>query len=936
MKKNLAQIQTPRIGHADPDIAKLPIAEALDRLGTSRAGLSSSEALLRIQRHGKNSISAPKSSSFLGLIKENFLHTMAILLWTAGLVGFAAQMPELGTAIWLVNLINGTFSFWQEYQAEKATEALSRLLPEYVQTIRDGECKQICNTDLVPGDIICLSEGDKIPADARLIEAEALRVDQSTLSGESSAKRKNADTFDAAHTNGSNYSRADISNLVFAGTSVLTGHGQALVFATGTSTEFGRIAHLTQTLTGQPSPLQKEMQRVTKSVTVLALSVGAVLFILATMLTDTNPAQAFIFTLGMIVAFVPEGMVPTVTLALAMAVQRMAKHHALVKRLSSVEALGCTNVICTDKTGTLTKNEMTVLKALAASVDYTFSGRGYDSGGIVRDSAGNESSSKELLELLRAAVLCNNAKITLTEHGIKHSGDPTELALLVAARKAGVFRDEQEAQFPRLEEIPFDSYRKCMSTIHSSGEERILYLKGSPANVLDRCTSILESSDEAPIGAERRQALKAQIDSYAAQALRVIAVARRELKTTESLTDGAKLEKELCFLGLLALFDPPRPEVPDAVNRCHSAGIQIVMITGDYEKTAEAIARNVGIIHSSSARVITGQQLDRISESELIELLSDEVVFARVNPEHKLRVVTAFQRCSKIVAVTGDGVNDAPALKQADIGVAMGLAGTDVAREAADMILLDDNFASIVSAVEEGRQVYENIKKFAVYVFNSNMAEAVPFAVMLFSCGLIPLPLTIMQVLSIDLGTDMVPAIGLGVDRTHEGIMEKRPRSLKDPLLSRELLVRALLWYGIIESIAGLSGYFFCNFLQGWPSVPLAPMGTDGWRAATSMTLSCIVASQIGTVFCCRTEKRSLASINAFDNRMILLGIAVELLLLSMLIYLPALQRIFNTASLGLLELCFAFAWTPIVIILDELRKFIVRRLEQKKEQIIL
>lgn len=915
-----------RVHSTNPDIALLPADHVFERLNTSDSGLTLQQATERLHRHGPNTITVQLPTPIASLLRENFLHTMAILLWVAGLAGFLAQMPELGIAIWVVNIVNGTFSFWQEYRAEKSTEALKKLLPVMVQVVRDGVSTTIPAAALVPGDLLVISEGDRISADARVVSAEALGVDQSTLTGESRTIHKTSQAVElSAHSN-SQLTRADIPNLLFAGTTVLTGHGSAVVYATGTATEFGRIAHLTQTIAEQPSPLQKEMARVTRVVSVLAVSIGVVIFALAVTINHTNPAQAFIFAMGMIVAFVPEGMVPTVTLSLALAVQRMAKRKALMKRLSSVEALGCTNVICTDKTGTLTQNQMTVTRALAGGLDYTFTGLGYGMDGTIVAPGGGTLSKVlpgDLSELLVAGALCNNA--SLSEEGqVVTFGDPTEMAIVVAAGKGGTSRQQEEKRLPRIHENPFDSHRKCMSTVHDKGADRIAYVKGSPGIILDQCTRTLADGTEQLLDEFAKTLLRERIDSYAKEGLRVIAAAKKNLSQSDDVA-AKHVERDLTFLGIFAMYDPPHKEVPAAVENCRKAGIQVVMITGDYEITAEAIARQVGILSEGPTRVITGANLDRITDQELVELVTGVAVFARVNPEHKLRVVQAFQRCGKIVAVTGDGVNDAPALKKADIGVAMGLAGTGVAREAADMILLDDNFASIVNAVQEGRAVYDNIKKFAVYVFNSNMAEAVPFIVMLLSCGLVPLPLTVMQVLSIDLGTDMVPAIGLGADHSDEDVMLRKPRSLQKPLLSADLLIKALLWYGLIEAAAGMSGYLFANYLHGWPQVPLATFGSSIWREATTMTLTCIVAAQVGAVFCCRTQRRSIFSVDLFSNKLILAGVLFELILLACLIYVPFLQHIFNTASLSVVELCFALLWTTLIVLFDELRKLGLR-----------
>jgi magnesium-transporting ATPase (P-type) len=541
--------------------------------------------------------------------------------------------------------------------------------------------------------------------------------------------------------------------------------------------------------------------------------------------------------------------------------------------------------------------------------------------------------------LLVAAGLCNNARLIPPNDenpGWTILGDPTEAALRVAAQKGGIDLEAEARRTPRIRELPFDSSRKRMSTIHTDKDSQLVYDKGAPKEVLALCTHVCQDGQVLPLDDSLRSRIMAANDDYARNGLRVLAVASRKLpKTSQSESVPVEytpesIESDLTFLGLMAMMDPPRPEVAEAVQKCHSAGIRIIMITGDYGLTAETIARRIGILKTLHPKVITGVDLDALNDQALKEALRQEVIFARVAPEHKLRVVTALKEMGEIVAVTGDGVNDAPALKKADIGVAMGIAGTDVAKEAADMILTDDNFASIVYAVEEGRAVYANIRKFAVYVFNSNMAEAVPFIVFLFSRGSIPLPMTVMMVLAIDLGTDMVPAIGLGAEPPEAGIMQLPPRSQKEPLLNARLLGKALLWYGMIESVASMSAYFFLNWLNGWPGVPLAAEGTLIYRMATTMTLAGVVATQVGAVIGCRTNRASIFRIGLFTNRLVLWGIVVELTLLGILIYTPFLQPIFNTAPIGLREWAYLFAWTPVIFLLDELRKAILRRREGK------
>ena len=565
---------------------------------------------------------------------------------------------------------------------------------------------------------------------------------------------------------------------------------------------------------------------------------------------------------------------------------------------------------------------------------------GYDATGGKILSGRQTVSGKdgELQNLLAAAALCCNARLVAPNaESPRYTvlGDPTEAALLVLAQKGGLTLDQLNQKAPRLRELPFDSGRKRMSTIHQAAGGRIAYVKGAPKEVLELCTRIRENGKTVMLDETAREGIMAANDRYARNGLRVLAVAMRELSGADlpgSLGDYTPelIERELTFLGLVAMVDPPRPEVAQAVEKCHRAGIRIIMITGDYGLTAQSIARRIGIIKGEHPRVITGVELAKMQPEELKAALAEEVLFARVAPEQKLQVVSALQEMKHIVAVTGDGVNDSPALKKADIGVAMGMSGTDVAKEAADMILTDDNFASIVSAVEEGRAVYNNIRKFAVYVLNSNVPEAVPVVLYLFSRGAIPLPLTIMQVLAIDLGTDMVPAIGLGTEAPETGVMDAPPRSQKEPLLTRKLLVRAFFWYGLIEAGICTAAYFFFNWTHGWPDVPLAGSGV-AYQAATTMTFAAIVMAQVGMVFACRTDRISISKTGFFTNRMVLIGIIVELALLCALAYMPFLHGLFNTAPLGWREWAFLI-WIPaLVLLITELHKAVLRKLDQKR-----
>jgi magnesium-transporting ATPase (P-type) len=910
-------------------IHTLSVSEVYSSLKTRPQGLTQDEADLLLGQVGRNALQEIKGRPLYLKFLSNFTHLMAILLWIGGLVAFFAQMPQLGLAVWMVNIINGAFAFWQEYRAEKATEALKRLLPSYSRVLRDGEEKAVLAEELVPGDVILLVEGDRVSADARLVQDAELRLDQSTLTGESRPVRKSSHAVQ-----GENLSTAELPNLVFAGTTVASGTGKAVVFATGMNTQFGKIANLTQTVGEELSPLQKEMITVTRVVTIIALAVGLLFFVLAVALARITPAESFIFALGMIVAFVPEGLLPTVTLALAMGSQRMARRHALIKQLSAVETLGCTTVICTDKTGTLTQNEMTVRELWAGGARLTVTGTGYNPHGQIVPADG-QCSKDDLTQLLRAAALCNNSRL-LSPNGESSRwsilGDPTEAALKVVACKAGIELEVEERILPRWREFPFDSRRKRMSTVHAQagpGSGMIAFTKGAPREVLALCTHIQRNGSELSLDANWRAEIMSANDDYARNGLRVLAVAYKVIPSVPPVSlEAETVESDLIFLGLVAMMDPPRPEVAEAVEKCHNAGIRVVMITGDYGLTAESIARKIGILRSARPRILTGVELDTMNDDALKEVIKkEEVLFARVAPEHKMRIVSTLQDMGHVVAVTGDGVNDAPALKKADIGVAMGVAGTDVAKEAADMILTDDNFASIVSAVEEGRAVYANIRKFTTYIFTSNTPEAVPFILFALSGARIPLALNVMHVLSIDLGTDIVPALGLGAEPPEPGVMDRPPRNLNEHVITRSLLVRAYLWLGIPQSLATMAAFYFMYWTNGyWGQWLDLPSSGPLYRSATAMAFAAVVTTQIGNLFAQRSERVSTFRISPFNNPMLWVGVSTELVLAFLITYVPLFQNLVGTNSFPLINWFFLFGLAPLLLVIDELRKWLIRR----------
>ncbi|MDF3335060.1 cation-translocating P-type ATPase [Lacticaseibacillus rhamnosus] len=904
------------------------IADLMTDLHTTSTGLSQQEASTRLAKYGENTITREKQASQLLIFLKNFTSVMAILLWVSGFVAILSGTLELGIAIWLVNIINGIFSYWQEHEAQKATNSLMKMLPTYTQVYRDGKLQQVNATQIVPGDVFNLQAGNAVPVDARLIKATSVQVDQSALTGESVPESKKV-SFDAGQ------GEFAESNLVYAGTTVGAGTATAVAFATGMHTEFGQIAALTQQQKRSLSPLQLELNRLTKQISLIAISLGVLFFVAAIFFVHYPVAQSFIFALGMIVAFIPEGLLPTVTLSLAQGVQRMAKKHALLKDLNSVETLGETTVICSDKTGTLTQNQMTVDHVWTPAHTYTVTGQGYVNNGEIQLNGQpiHYGSDPDLDLLIRLVAFNNDTEVEPAKGKARPKilGTPTEASLVILAQKSGIDTNAYTQKFPRLKELPFDSDRKRMTTIHQHDPQTLsICTKGSLSDLLPHCDTIQENGKVRPLTQADKDAIDAANRKYAALGLRSIATAYREIPQAadkEKQLDGLTIETaetKLTFVGLAIMSDPPRPEIYAAIKKCHNASIKIIMVTGDSSLTAKSIAVKIGLT-SDKARVVTGTELDAMSKADLKQALAGEIIFARVAPEQKYKIVSTLQEMGEIVASTGDGVNDAPALKKADIGVAMGVTGTDVAKDAADMILTDDNFASIVAAIEEGRTVYSNIQKFLIYILNSNLPEAVPSALFLFSRGAIPLPLTVMQILTVDLGTDMMPALGLGSEKAEPGIMDKPPRARNAHLMSRTVLWKAFAWYGLIASIISSGAYFFVNHLDGWPTHGLATSGST-YVMATTMTLAAIIFCQIAAAMNCRTENASVFKVGLFANRLVWFGIIFEIFLLALLSYTPFLQELFHTGPLALTDWIF-LAIIPIpLFLIEEGRKWLNRR----------
>lgn len=897
--------------------------EVLTKLETSTDGLTTAVATERLTKFGPNIITKAQQQSEIKMFLKNFSSLMAILLWVSGFIAFVSGTPELGIAIWLVNVINGCFSFWQEHQARKATDSLMAMLPTFTKVYRNNELVQINASDLVPGDLFELQAGNAVPVDARLLKAMSLQVDQSALTGETVPESKTV-KFEAGE---GEYSE---SNLIYAGTNVGAGTGLAVCYATGMDTEFGQIASLTHQQDTHLSPLQAELNRLTKQISMIAFGLGLVFFLAAVFFVKYPIAQAFIFALGMIVAFIPEGLLPTVTLSLAQGVQRMAKKHALVKDLNSVETLGETTVICSDKAGTLTQNQMTVNYVWTLEHTFDVTGQGYVNNGRIMSSGTEVETGRypDLDKVVEISALNNDTTIEIDKKNNKPKilGTPTEAALVILAQKAGFNLKNAMTDFPRVKELPFDSERKRMCTIHTNDQKTEAFIKGSLSDTLAQCTQIQVDGKIRPITDGDRIEIDSANKRYAEMGLRSITVAYRAFASD---VDVEKLEienteNELVFVGLTIMADPPRPEIFDAIEKCHAANIKIIMVTGDSTITAKSIAVKIGL-NTEAARVITGTELEKMSEPDLQEALRGEVIFARVAPAQKYKIVSTLQENGEIVASTGDGVNDAPALKKADIGVAMGVTGTDVAKDAADIVLTDDNFASIVAAIEEGRTVYNNIQKFLTYILTSNVPEAFPSILFLFSRGIIPLPMTVMQILTVDLGTDMLPALGLGSEKSEPGIMHQPPRSRSAHLLDKEVIWKAFGWYGLLAGVISSFAYFFTNHLAGWPDVALAASGLT-YQRATTMVLGAIVFFQIANALNCRTKITSVFKAGIFSNKRVWFGIAFELALLIFLVYTPGVQELFNTAPLEFSDWLFLFAIPIPVFLLEEARKWIDRK----------
>ena len=915
--------------------------EVLNSLNVKQDGLSQEEAQKRLQQYGLNELKKEKKASPIKMFLEQFTDILMIILLIAVALSissyFIKNMEDVGelydaAVIVAIVLATAILGFVEEYRSEKAVEALKKMTAPTAMVVRGGKEIKISTSEIVPGDIILLYTGDKIPADARFIEAINLKVDEAALTGESAPVNKIVNPLpEEAPLN-------DRRNIAFTGTIVVYGRGKAVVTSTGMNTEFGKIAKMVQATGDETTPLEKRTTSIGKWIGVLSiaicLAVAAIGFV-----EGRDWLDMILWGISLAVAAVPEALPAIVTGALAVGMYRMAKVNTVVKRLPAVETLGCTSVICSDKTGTMTKGEMTVQRIYADGKAIKVSGIGYEpEGEFLFEDKKIDPSSEELRTLLTAATLCNDAKLekdTDTERWIV-KGDPTEGALVVTAAKAGLWKEELEQKQPRIAEVPFSSERKRMTTVHvDPGKKKIAYMKGAPELVLERCTKILANGKVRKITQDDRTDILKVTEAMARQALRNLGFGFRELPDNAEVFDE-KIEKDLVFAGIMGMIDPPREEVKDAIYTCRKAGISVVMVTGDHKLTAVAVAKELNLLgeNEEEGKVLTGEELENMRDEQLIEVVEKVVIYARVSPEHKMRIVKAWKAIGRVVAMTGDGVNDAPALKMSDIGVAMGITGTEVTKEAADMILTDDNFASIVKASREGREIYDNIKKYLTYLLRCNIMEilvmfitviSVPYLARLLSPGVAgmtdatigdaTIALTATQLLWVNLTTDGLPAIALGVDPGDPDLMERKPRDPNESIFTRDVKIY-LSVVPIIMTVLLLFGYFY---YKPWE-------GAHQLAEARTQLLTAMILMELANAVSARSLKYTVFKVGVFKNKFLWYAILSSFGLQLLVLYTPGLNSLFDVHAPEPIDWAFAILFTVIVFGSLELGKYVANK----------
>ncbi len=871
---------------------QIDITQISENLKTdSVKGLSSEEVNLRLEKYGANQLKEAPGRNPFKIFFDQFNNLIVWILIAAAVVsGFLKEWVD-SLAIISIVIVNAILGFIQEYRAEKSLTALKKLSSPHAKVIRNGEYSVIAATELVPGDLIELEAGDHIPADSRICWLTAnFGVQEASLTGESTPVHKTYLPLKQGE-----IPLAERSNMIYTGTSVVSGKARALIVETGMQTELGKIAGMIQVITHETTPLQKKLEEFGKWLVYICLGLVALVFLLG-LLRGGNLLEMFLTSVSLAVAAIPEGLAAVVTIALALGVQRMVKRNALIRKLPSVETLGCATVICSDKTGTLTKNEMTVQAIFVPHTSYQVTGIGYAPAGdfLLDETKIDPSDHPDLKNVLTYGALCNGAQLIQKEEKYQIVGDPTEGAILTAAAKMQLEKNRLEHDFPFIAEIPFDSERKKMTIIRRHNNRLMAFVKGAPDVLLNDCISLEKNNTPEPLTEENKKKILDANHALSNQAMRVLAVAYRFLDKNQEDYEADIIEEKLTFVGLIAMIDPPRLEVKEAMKKCMTAGIRTVMITGDHKNTAVAIAKELGFYHKDSL-ALTGEELDQLTDDELLAKVEHIPVYARVAPEHKLRIVKAWRKRGHVVAMTGDGVNDAPAVKEADIGVAMGITGTDVTKEVSDMVITDDNFASIVSAVEEGRGIYDNIQKFIHYLLSCNAGEIL----VMFVASLIgwPIPLLPIHILWVNLVTDGLPALALGVDPTAKDIMNRSPRNPQEKVITKDR-ARQILSQGSFIAFCSLLAFCFVLFIEN--------EGIGRGRTAAFIVLAC---AQLFHALNCRNQNESIFKIGFFSNPKLIGAICISFLLQMAVVYVPFLSKIFKTEPLGV------FDWIMVVCV---------------------
>ncbi len=877
----------------------ITVDEVFRQLGSGVNGLDNREAQQRLLKFGVNLITSKKKESPIKLFISQFTNLLIVILIISSIVSMSVGQTVEATAIIVIVILAGILGFFQEYKAEQAIESLKKMAAPHATVLRNGKETVVESSQLVPGDIILLGVGNTVPADARIIETNNLKVNESPLTGESTSIEKTSSPVVE------NASVADRKNMVYLGTSVVYGRAKAIVTATGMKTEFGKIADLLQTTESRKTPLQQNLDQLGKRIGVISLVLAFVMSLLGLIIEQQSFVDMFIWGVAIAVAVIPEALPAVVTISIALGVRRMVKRKALIRKLPAVETLGSVNIICSDKTGTLTQDEMTIREIYTNDLNYSVTGTGYEPKGFFRTNniRIEPNSHVNLIKLLEIGVLCNDAVIERKENKHEVIGDPTEAAFLVAALKANLDVEKMRKDFPRLEEIPFTSESKRMTTVHIFEGEKYALTKGAFEVVLSNSSKILKNGVEQEFDKNEKELLTSIAYKKSNKAMRVLALSYKKLDGNYNLGEASE---DTVFVGFVSMIDPPRPEAKKSIKTCFNAGIRPVMITGDYEVTAVAVAREVGILKHGNS--ISGYELEKLNDKQLAEIVDDTEVFARIAPKHKLRIVDALMKRGNIVAMTGDGVNDAPALKKADIGIAMGIRGTDVSREAADMILTDDNFSSIVSAIEEGRSIFQNIRKYLVYLLSGNFGTVIGLSVALLT--FLPIPLTAVQILFINFLMDGLIAIALGVEPPEKGLMKDKPRNIKEGVLSKQMLFYIVM-IGTVIGLVTIAEFYF---------VLRAGASTE---KAVTIFFATLIFSRLFNALNCRSFHLPALSMKFYENKALFISYFISIIFTLIVIEVPIFNEPFNTVSLTGGEWLLVLFASSIVWVVFEIYKLV-------------